>query len=74
MTKDIITFVFLIGFSFLCAQNRSIPVDTLVKPHIIQQSKDKIFHTLPKQELNPFGTKMVILWQPYFIPIILEII
>ena len=31
MTKDITTFVFLIGFSFLCAQNRTIPVDTLVK-------------------------------------------
>ena len=31
MTKDITTFVFLIGFSFLCAQNRVIPVDTLVK-------------------------------------------
>ncbi|MDA9803952.1 carboxypeptidase [Flavobacteriaceae bacterium] len=31
MTKDITTFVFLIGFSFLCAQNRAIPVDTLVK-------------------------------------------
>ena len=31
MTKDITTFVFLISFSFLCAQNRAIPVDTLVK-------------------------------------------
>ena len=31
MIKDIITFVFLIGFSSLCAQKRSIPVDTLIK-------------------------------------------
>jgi len=30
MTKDITTFVFLMGFSFLFAQNRTIPVDTLV--------------------------------------------
>ena len=30
MTKDITTLVFLMGFSFLFAQNRTIPVDTLV--------------------------------------------
>ena len=31
MTKDITTFVLLIGFTFSFAQNRIIPVDTLVK-------------------------------------------
>ena len=59
MKKDIITFVLLIGFtSFVCAQNRIIPVDTLVKTsHILPQSKGKIFLTRPKQELQPVWNK-----------------
>ena len=70
MTKDITTFVFLIGFSFLCAQNRVIPVDTLVKTNHNTTVKGQNFSYTAETGTQPVwnkdGDPMATLFYTYY--------